>query len=489
MLQRAAEIGGMRLNRWRSYLSRGWNVWDVLEDSTAQTERQKHRIPGTNGDAAGKALYLHGAVVARFATTTTATISSDIAGTGGLEKSGAGKLTLSAANVYTGATIVSAGELIVDGSIATSSGVTVKTGATLSGAGAVSAVSVESGGVIGPGHSPGSMTTKDLTFAAGAKYAVEIAGATAGQFDVLHVNGAVTLGGATLQGSLLGGFAPTAAQRFVIIDNDGADAVTGTFAGAAEGGVVTIGGKQFQITYRGGDGNDVALSLYIPPDSGPPPKPPVAEKDISLAFSAIIGGTLSADDIAKALAPIKAGTATLDGYIDGLIAQVQNTTIPSLVISQFFGSAPSQSHLNDLAKFSAAQLEAYTKAGVLDPKIGPYEALGLGFSDTITFGNKYGSLSDSDFLSKAYQDVFGRAPTTEQSKHFADQILSFENLYAGAGQSAKLADIHAKGAVLGQMLGFAVIYEADKHTFDDAAIAFLKNAAKGQAQWGDGLLI
>ena len=44
---------------------------------------------------------------------------------GSLTKTGAGTLTLSGTNTYTGATTVSAGALIVNGSIASSSGLTV----------------------------------------------------------------------------------------------------------------------------------------------------------------------------------------------------------------------------------------------------------------------------------------------------------------------------------------------------------------------------
>lgn len=45
------------------------------------------------------------------------------------------------------------------------------------------------------------------------------------------------------------------------------------------------------------------------------------------------------------------------------------------------------------------------------------------------------------------------------------------------------ANVHAKGAALGQMLGVAVIYEADKHTFDDAA-ALLKKTRRRDKRSG-----
>jgi len=56
---------------------------------------------------------------------------------GGLVKSGAGSLALSAANTYTGATNVSAGRLLVNGSLDSSSTVTIAAGAALGGTGTV----------------------------------------------------------------------------------------------------------------------------------------------------------------------------------------------------------------------------------------------------------------------------------------------------------------------------------------------------------------
>jgi hypothetical protein len=77
----------------------------------------------------------------------------------------------------------------------------------------------------------------------------------------LDVTGTVNLGGASLVGSLKSGFlGGTAGTQYTIINNDGADAVVGTFAGLAQGATVNIGGKNFTISYIGGTGNDVVLT-------------------------------------------------------------------------------------------------------------------------------------------------------------------------------------------------------------------------------------
>ncbi|QDU19645.1 autotransporter-associated beta strand repeat-containing protein [Urbifossiella limnaea] len=56
-------------------------------------------------------------------------------------------------------------------------------------------------------------------------------------------------------------------QTVTLIDNLGADPVTGTFAGLPEGGVLTANGQTFTISYVGGDGNDVVLTPANTPPS------------------------------------------------------------------------------------------------------------------------------------------------------------------------------------------------------------------------------
>jgi len=55
-------------------------------------------------------------------------------------------------------------------------------------------------------------------------------------------------------------FVPSIGQQFTIVNNEGVDPVTGTFAGQAEGSFVTISGSTYKISYTGGSGNDVVLT-------------------------------------------------------------------------------------------------------------------------------------------------------------------------------------------------------------------------------------
>jgi autotransporter-associated beta strand protein len=97
-------------------------------------------------------------------------------GTVALTKTGAGTLTLSNVNTYTGNTTVSSGTLLVNGSgsLAAGSAVTVS-GGTLGGNGTVNGtVSVNSGGTLAAGASVGMLTTGTLTLNGGATNVWEI---------------------------------------------------------------------------------------------------------------------------------------------------------------------------------------------------------------------------------------------------------------------------------------------------------------------------
>ncbi|HKA75248.1 MAG TPA: FG-GAP-like repeat-containing protein, partial [Xanthobacteraceae bacterium] len=208
--------------------------------------------------------------------------SGVIDGTGPLNKTGIGTLIFTNIATYTGPTNVNAGTLQVDGSIVnsattvhsggtlagsgTTGAVTVQSGGTLAGSGTTGAVTVESGGTLSPGASPDILTTGNLDLQSGSNFLVEISGATPGLggYDQVVVNGSVTLAG-TLSTSLLASFHPATGSALTIIDNDGSDAVSGTFAGLAEGAQFTQGGSTYSITYAGGDGNDVVLTALNDP--------------------------------------------------------------------------------------------------------------------------------------------------------------------------------------------------------------------------------
>lgn len=143
-----------------------------------------------------------------------------IAGSGGVNKTGNGALTLNGASTYTGPTQVNAGSLIVGGdaahaSASVQSNVTVANTATLSGFGQINGnVDVRAGGHLAPGNPVGSLTINgnllaeqgsSLDFAFGAPGANF---STPGQGHSVQVNGDLTIHGATLNPSDAGNFGP-----------------------------------------------------------------------------------------------------------------------------------------------------------------------------------------------------------------------------------------------------------------------------------------
>jgi autotransporter-associated beta strand protein len=173
-----------------------------------------------------------------------------------------GALTGSGAvNVGGGAmTLSNAGASSFSGTINGTGTFAVASGATLGGTSTFTIpVTIASGGTIAPGNSPGTISTSNLTLASGSTASMEINGTTAGtQYDQIVVTGTVNVSGATLSPSF--GYTSSTGQSYILIDNDGADAVTGTFSGLAEGASFTANGRTYQISYAGSTGNDIVLT-------------------------------------------------------------------------------------------------------------------------------------------------------------------------------------------------------------------------------------
>ncbi|MEQ9409865.1 MAG: SdrD B-like domain-containing protein [Fuerstiella sp.] len=155
-------------------------------------------------------------------------------------------------------------ELIINGTV----NGPVNVNGTLSGSGVMNGpLTLGIDADVRPGNSPGRLRTGSLEARAGTRFEFELFGTAPGsQYDQIDVTGSVQLGGATLQAIL--GFSPALGQEFVIIRNDGTDAVSGTFQGLPEGASLNVGGKRFHITYRGGTGNDVVLQRNQLPSGG-----------------------------------------------------------------------------------------------------------------------------------------------------------------------------------------------------------------------------
>jgi autotransporter-associated beta strand protein len=189
------------------------------------------------------------------------TVSNVISGTGSVTKTGSNTLTLSGANTYSGGTTIQQGELKLTGAIA-SSAVTINNGGTLSGTGTTGAVTVGSGGILTAGVSGvGCLTVGNLTASSGSTINITLASSTN---TSLAVTGTVDVTNATLN------VASTRSNAdgviLPLIQNDGTDAVSGTFSGLANYAAVTVNSVKYYVVYNYnsttgliGSGNDIAL--------------------------------------------------------------------------------------------------------------------------------------------------------------------------------------------------------------------------------------
>jgi fibronectin-binding autotransporter adhesin len=196
------------------------------------------------------------------ASTSQAQAEGVISGAGALIKTNPGTLLLSSNNTYTGSTTLNGGTLEIDGS-QPASPILLSSG-TLTGKGTVGTITSIGGGgpgsiVLDPRGNVNILTCSNVSLNAATTFTAAINGGGAGVYNQLNVHGSVALNNATLAVSL--GFTPAVGNSFLIINNDGADAVSGTFNGLSEGSSFTVGTTRFGISYTGGDGNDVVLTV------------------------------------------------------------------------------------------------------------------------------------------------------------------------------------------------------------------------------------
>ncbi|MDJ0513607.1 MAG: autotransporter domain-containing protein [Methyloceanibacter sp.] len=131
-------------------------------------------------------------------------------------------------------------------------------GGTLGGNGTFGGLTF-TGGTLAPGDSIGAITVNGaFSMAAASTFEVEVD--AAGSNDKVIVNGTVNLTGATLTVlAEVGDYADE--MKYTIIENDGADAVSGSF------GQVSVNSAFLtpSVDYAGGTGNDVVLTLRAAP--------------------------------------------------------------------------------------------------------------------------------------------------------------------------------------------------------------------------------
>jgi autotransporter-associated beta strand protein len=199
------------------------------------------------------------------------TFSGVIQDDGSLSKAGTGTLTLSGRNTYTGGTTVSSGVLLVNrsGSSGTGTGPLAVNAGTLGGNGTIAgAVTVGTGTGAGAFLSPGQAATRlitlriqsSLTFKADATYSYRLSTRKV-TADQVVANGVTIESGAQFSFQAVANKRLSVGSVFTAINNTSANPIAGTFANLPDGSTFTSGRNNYQVSYEGGTGNDLTLTV------------------------------------------------------------------------------------------------------------------------------------------------------------------------------------------------------------------------------------
>jgi len=175
---------------------------------------------------------------------------TDGTGTGGITKEGQGTLEIACAGTYTGATTVSAGRLLVNGTLASAA---IVNGGTLGGKGTISGGLIVNAGTVSPGNSIDTFHVGDTAFGDNSNLQIELG--TAGACDVLAVTGNLDLTSLTDTLTLVG-------------TPDGGDYVIVTYTGTLSGQFDTVTGMDPSYHVDYGAGSDSRITLTTIPEPG-----------------------------------------------------------------------------------------------------------------------------------------------------------------------------------------------------------------------------
>jgi len=193
------------------------------------------------------------------------TLTGDLTGSYILTKNGAGELLMTGTMSSSSMLENSQGIVTVQGQYGNLPIVQAQPNTFLRGTGPTGWIQVSDGTVQPGGTSVGTLEVNGaLQLTSTSTLQMQLNGAAANQSDRITVMGTVSLSN-TL--SLQLGYTPGPGATFTLIDNDGSDAVSGTFTGLPEGSVINSNGNRFSISYVGGTGNDVVLSALSNPSA------------------------------------------------------------------------------------------------------------------------------------------------------------------------------------------------------------------------------
>jgi hypothetical protein len=98
-----------------------------------------------------------------------------------------------------------------------------------------------------------------LTFRPGGAYDFAL-NSDRGASDSVIANG-IAINSSTISITDNGNTALPSGTSFTVISNTGTSPITGTFDNLADSSTVTIGSNSYLVSYEGGDGNDLTLTV------------------------------------------------------------------------------------------------------------------------------------------------------------------------------------------------------------------------------------
>ena len=215
---------------------------------------------GTTTSLTGDITAAAGTLV-KLSQTTDGTYAGAISGLGGLSKLGSGVVTLTQEQLYTGATNVDAGTLLLGGNLATS-GITVANGATLGGSGATAANLIANGTLKpGVGATPGSLEAAGITLGSSSTTDLRLVADGTGDAGLAGINYSTVIAASTL---VYGG------NLVIRFDNTNLydDYSTFSLFSAATYDVSANGGQGFAGITVGGTGPYSGLTFTYNPSVG-----------------------------------------------------------------------------------------------------------------------------------------------------------------------------------------------------------------------------
>jgi len=224
-------------------------------------------------------------------------------------------------------------------------------------------------------------------------------------------------------------------------------------------------------------------------------------------YLAIARSALALDQAAAIVTAISAGTQTETQYVDGLLSQVVNTTIPAVAVeATMYGATGTSATITNLTtNFLPAQVANAISHG-FNPQVYASEALGLTFAfgnetGNKAFANNFGpsnnvmpntAVGDAAFAAAACSTFFGAGSTANLVSVMQTFVSNWKAFYTPNGipgnatPTADQIDLAARGAAWGDMVGIALANNLGP--LSAQVVNFLEDAAQGTAVYGASLV-